>query len=189
MLLWHCFLLSVALISDHQLVYRAICIVALQSLVFYYSCLCSSLLKFPAETLYVSPFRVAGSNPSLYSVQLYYLENRVKFGCYCLPLGSCLGTDSYCLLAYQESNKNGGWLIGSVAMIVVSISRAAWVCFPVTLFLTLFVLVTFTQPIKLQQVSKFPDRYLCPPVDWFSTSRESFDNARASLNLERFWLR
>ena len=45
-----------------QLVYRAICIVALQSLVFITVAYVASLLKFPAETLYVSPFRKAGSN-------------------------------------------------------------------------------------------------------------------------------
>jgi len=90
MLLWHCFLLSVALISDHQLVYRAICIVALQSLVFITVAYVASLLKFPAETLYVSPFRVAGSNPvcTACSSTTWKIGSDVVFA----P-GSCLGTD------------------------------------------------------------------------------------------------
>lgn len=187
-----------------QLVYRAICIVALQSLVFIAVAYVASLLKFPAETLYVSPFRVAGSNPSLYSVQLYYLENKSQVRMLLFaPWAPALGliANVYFFLAYQESNRK--WrligMIGSVAMIVVSISRAAWVCFPVTLFLTLF-LVTFTQPITQVTaglVSFLTGIFGPQLIDWFSTSRESFDNARlassrlrkvlAEIGIYRWW--
>ncbi len=150
-----------------QLVYRAICIVALQSLVFITVAYVASLLKIPAETLYVSPFRVAGSNPSLYSVQLYYLENKSQVRMLLFaPWAPALGliANVYFFLAYQESNR----------------TRAALVCLPVTLFLTLF-LVTFTQPITqvTAGVVSFLTGIFAPQlIDWFSTSRQNFDNAR-----------
>ena len=175
-----------------QLVYRAICIVALQSLVFIIVAYVASLLKIPAETLYVSPFRIAGSNPSLYSVQLYYLENKSQVRMLLFaPWAPALGliANVYFFLAYQESNRK--WrligMIGSVAMIVVSISRAAWVCFPVTLFLTLF-LVTFTQPITqitAGLVSFLTGIFAPQLINWLSTLRENFDNARLASSSVR----
>lgn len=175
-----------------QLVYRAICIVALQSLVFITVAYVASILKIFPETLYVSPFRLAGSNSLLYSVHLYYLENNTQVRMLLFaPWAPALGliANVYFFLAYQESNRK--WrligMIGSVAMIMVSISRAALVCFPVTLFLTLF-LVTFTQPIAqitAGLVSFLTSIFAPQLINFLSTSRQSFDNARLASSKVR----
>lgn len=168
-----------------RLIYRAVCIVALQSLVFITVAYVAFFLKILPENLYVSPFKIAGGNALLYNVQFYFMEDgstprMLLFAPWSPALG--LVANVYFFIAYQESHKK--WrligMIGSVAMILVSVSRAAWVCLPVTLFFTLL-LVNITQPITQVAaglVSFFTGVFAPHLIDWFSNFRDNFDSAR-----------
>lgn len=133
-----------------QLVYRAICIIALQSLCFMTISYLAICLDIP-HYLYTSPLRVAGGGPLLYNVLLYISEGSEQyrmtlFAPWCPALG--LVANVYFFLACQESNRIWRWIgmISSVAMIVVSVSRAALICLPADLILT-WLLLNFSRPL------------------------------------------
>jgi hypothetical protein len=135
-----------------QLIYRAACILCLQSLILIPVCYLAYILHLPQGPLFVSPLYILGGNsPDLYSVVLYYLDESTLprlalFSPWCPNLA--LIAIIYFLLARQESNKK--WrligMIGAIAMIVVAISRAAMLTFPTVILLT-WVLTNFTQPV------------------------------------------
>lgn len=135
-----------------QLIYRAVCIVCLQSLILIPLCYLANILGLP-DTLYNSPLRLIGRGGDIfYSISLYSSEaskNGVRLVLFA-PWAPALGlvANVYFFLALQESNKKWQWIgmIGSVAMAVVSVSRLAVLCLPIVLLLT-WILTNFTQPI------------------------------------------
>jgi hypothetical protein len=171
-----------------QLLYRAACIVCLQNLVFaVISCLFFTLNLPHIE--YISPLSVlGGGSDELYSVAFYEVEYgtnllRLKlFAPWCPELGMI--ANLYFFLVIQEQNNK--WrtigIIGAIAMIVGSFSRAAILCLPIVLALV-WILKNLTQPmthVTLAIVSFITSIYTPQLLNFIQTSREQFDSFRAS---------
>lgn len=150
--LWGLLPLVACLNIRPKLIYRAVCILCAQSLLVIPFCYLAYLLRLPTSSLYVSPLaQVGGNSPDLYSVVLYFLDydsNQVRLTLFS-PWAPNLALISliYFFIARQETNKT--WrrigMIGAIAMVLVSMSRAAILSFPVILLLT-WILTNFTRP-------------------------------------------
>ena len=176
-----------------QLLYRAVCIICLQSLIFILICYLAFTLHLPPN-LYTSPLHLIGGNDvTLYKVALYGFEeetneNRLQLFA---PWPPALGmvADVYFFLACQESNKK--WrligIIGSIAMIIVPFSRLAMLCLATVPLLTWF-LVNFTRPyiqITTGVVSFFVGIFAPLLFNFIQTFKEQFSNARPSSSRVR----
>ncbi|OKH21127.1 O-antigen ligase family protein [Chroogloeocystis siderophila] len=150
--LWGLLPLVACLNIRPKLLSRAVCILCAQSLVVIPFCYLAYLLRLPTSTLYVSPFaKIGGNSPDLYSLVLYFLDydsNQVRLALFA-PWAPNLALISliYFFIARQETNIK--WrrigMIGALAMVLVSVSRAAILSFPVILLLT-WLLTNFTRP-------------------------------------------
>ncbi|GAB1542107.1 hypothetical protein NUACC21_47810 [Scytonema sp. NUACC21] len=128
-----------------QLIYRAVCILCLQSLILIPIFYLTWILKLP-EVLFSSPIERLIQNGSLfYTVNLYSIEygtNEVRLFLFA-PWGPALGLmgNIYFFLALGEPNKT--WrriaIIGSLAMSIVSVSRLSFIAMPIVFILVLFI--------------------------------------------------
>ena len=132
-----------------QLIYRGVCIVCLQSLMLMPVLYLAGALHLPAH-LYTSPLGVFGGGFD-YGVSLYtFKENsqEMRLALFA-PWSPALGLVSniYFFLASQEADRKWRWIgmIGSVAMIVTSVSRLAMLCLPFVLGVT-WLLVNLVRP-------------------------------------------
>lgn len=138
-----------------QLIYRAVCIVCLQSLILIPICYLAYALHLP-HTLYSSPLERLTQNGALYyNVGLYGFDingegvaEGVRLFLFA-PWAPALGLVSniYFFLTLQETNKKWRWLgiVGSIAMGIVSTSRLAIVSLPIVL-IVVWLLTNFTRP-------------------------------------------
>ncbi|MBD1841401.1 O-antigen ligase family protein [Coleofasciculus sp. FACHB-64] len=134
-----------------QIIYRAACILCLQSLIAVIVCYTASRLHLPSH-IYTSPLRlIERSGLAYYSVNLYGLDPEgggVRLELF-TPWAPALGMvgNIYFFLAAQESNKKWRFIgmIGAVAMIVGSVSRLGIVSLPFVIFST-WALSNFTKP-------------------------------------------
>jgi len=171
-----------------QILYRAACIICLQSLVFAFISYLVFILPLP-QIQYISPLAILGGGSNeLYSVAFYEIEYgtnllRLKLlAPWCPELGMI--ANIYFLLAIQE--KNSKWriigVIGAIAMVIGSFSRAAIICLPTVLALV-WVLGKLTQPtthIALAVASFLTSIFTPQLFNFIQTSREQFDSFRAS---------
>ncbi|MEM6447919.1 MAG: O-antigen ligase domain-containing protein [Cyanobacteria bacterium P01_D01_bin.123] len=124
-----------------QLIYRGVCIVCLQSLVFAAIGYSSYLIGLP-ETLYTSPLKLGGGTEALYRVSLFAVEagNNEPRMLMFAPWAPALGLMGaiYFFLAQHERHTTWRWIgtIGGAVMAVSSLSRLAVVCLPATAFAT-----------------------------------------------------
>lgn len=145
------FILSGCLNIRPQLIYRAICIVCLQSLIFIPICYAAYILKLPS-LLYSSPVSNFMPGSSIYyNVFLYGLESftyELRLFLFA-PWGPALGITSiiYFFLAVQEPDKKWRWIgiVGAIAMCLVSVSRQAILSLPL-LIIIVWALTNFTRP-------------------------------------------
>lgn len=130
-----------------QIIYRAVCILCLQSIIAMALGTILTLLHFP-ELTYVSPLIVSGGDIEHYQVIPFQtvIENRLQLFA---PWETALGmaANIYFLFACQERNKTWRWIgiIGSIMMIVFTLSRLAIVCLPFVLVLVWY-LTNFIRP-------------------------------------------
>lgn len=140
-----------------QLIYRAVCIICLQSLIFIGVLYLGIALHFP-HIEYMSPLHSIGhGNENYYSVFLFESgfdplaprNNEIRLSLF-TPWAPALGLvgNIYFFLASQESNRRWRWIgmISAVAMILASVSRLAIICLPGVLLLNL-ILPIFTRPV------------------------------------------
>lgn len=188
-----------------QLLYRGVCIVCLQSLLFIPICYLASVLHLPS-ILYTSPLKlIGGGGIQYYFVKLYDFsleDNQNRLSLFA-PWAPALGliANIYFCLACQEANRKWRWIgmMGAIAMIVVSISRLAILCLPGVAFLT-WILVNFTRPIVqiTSGVASLLTGMVAPQlIEFVQDSKERFSKARASssqvrevlgrIALERWW--
>ncbi|RMF21531.1 MAG: O-antigen ligase domain-containing protein [Cyanobacteria bacterium J083] len=121
-----------------QIIYRAICILCLQSLLLLPVAYLIGILNLP--DLYVSPLKVLGGGDIYYTVNsLAALEEatgQIRLSLF-TPWAPALGVigNIYFLLAQQERERKWRYIgmIGSVAMIISSVSRLAILCLPFVL--------------------------------------------------------
>ena len=134
-----------------QLIYRAICILCLQSLIAIPNAYMGYQLHLPA-IVYSSPIeRIIQNGPIYYNVGFYEIDYDTRgvrlslFAPWCPALG--LVSNVYFFLALQESNKAWRYIgiIGAIAMNIVSVSRSAFICLPLVL-LFIWLLQNFTRP-------------------------------------------
>jgi hypothetical protein len=137
-----CLTLGCCLNVRPQVIYRAVCQLCAQSLVMLAVCGVSAQLKLPG-LLYNSPIeRITQNGKLFYEVRLYLLDpdsGGLRFNLFApwppaLGLLACI----YFLMALQESHR--GWkivgMIGSIAMLVASVSRGALLFLPSAMLLT-----------------------------------------------------
>ncbi|AFY58138.1 O-Antigen ligase [Rivularia sp. PCC 7116] len=146
------FLLSGCLNIRPQLIYRAVCILCLQSLVAIPIAYAAYAANLP-DILYTSPIeRLIQNGPIFHNVGFYtsdYGADNVRlflFTPWCPALG--LVSNVYFFMALQESNKKWKYIgiIGAIAMNIVSLSRAALISLPLVL-IVLWGLRNFTRPL------------------------------------------
>ncbi|MEA5512666.1 O-antigen ligase domain-containing protein [Nodularia sp. UHCC 0506] len=117
-----------------QIIYRAVCIVGLHTLLIVPFLLVTPLLNLP-QVLYVSPLKaVGGPGNEFFDVPLYEIDGSTGDLRWRLftPWGPALGFvgNVNFMLALQEKNQKWRWLglVGSVVMCLVCKSRLAQVC-------------------------------------------------------------
>ncbi|MUL39185.1 O-antigen ligase family protein [Gloeocapsopsis dulcis] len=191
------FLLISCLNIRAQLIYRAVCIICLQGLIFTaLGYLAFALqLTIPGSlyqgNVYVSPLKFAGGGSLLYEVSLYLTEHGQLRMSLFTPWAPALGlvANIYFFLAYHESNRIWKWIgmTGAVVMIVVSVSRSALICLPITLVLTWF-FVHFSRPIvqiTFGLVSFVTGIFATQLLNLLTTIQANFTSARPSSSRVR----
>lgn len=191
-LLFPVFMLVGSLNIRPQLIYRAVCILCLQSLVMV---VIASILRIP-EVAYTSPLQIFGGS-DLCRVYVFgsVLDSGTEFRLVLFaPWGPALGlvANIYFFLALQEPDHKWRWLgmIGAVAMIVGSVSRLAIICLPLAWFLS-WLLSNISRPLiqLLTGLVTFGGGFLAPTIinvmqaaqDQFTSSRAGSSKVRATL--------
>lgn len=171
-----------------KLIYRAVCIVCLQSLIFIPIGYLAGIVRIP-EYLYYSPLRIIGRGGELYyAVALYNMDSDTKAirlqlftpWAPALALVACI----YFFIACQESDRKWRWIgmIGSIAMCLVTQSRLGVICLPIVFLLSSF-LTNFTRPIThiLAGILSLIGGIFSPwIIDGIETFKAAFNGARAS---------
>ena len=130
-----------------QIIYRAVCILCLQSLILIALGSITSLISAP-ELSYVSPLIVSGGDIEHY--QVIPIQNIIGDRLHLFaPWETALGmaANIYFLFACREQHKIWRWIgiIGSVLMIIMPLSRLALVCLPFV-FVAVWFLTNFIRP-------------------------------------------
>lgn len=175
-----------------QLIYRAACIVCLQTLLFFPIFLLAYLLHLP-ETPYVSPLKaVGGPGPEFFAMSLYELDPASGTPRWRLftPWAPALGfvANIYFIFAFQEKH---GWkwigIIGSILMCLVSQSRLALVSVVSVMTFT-WALTHLTRPLflfGLGIVSMIGGVIASQLLEAFDRFRTAFRAARADSSRVR----
>ena len=190
------FMLSGCLNIRPQLLYRAVCILCLQSLIAIPIAYAAYAANLP-DILYTSPIeRLIQNGPIFHNVGFYtsdYGVDNVRlflFTPWCPALG--LVSNVFFFMALQESNKKWRYIgiIGAIAMNIVSLSRAALVSLPLVL-IAIWGLKNFARPkvqITAGIVSFIAGIFSIPLtnaatelVDSFHSSRADSSRVRAAL--------
>ncbi|BAY80856.1 hypothetical protein NIES267_03210 [Calothrix parasitica NIES-267] len=190
------FMLSGCLNIRPQLLYRAVCILCLQSLIAIPIAYAAYAANLP-DIVYTSPIeRLIQNGPIFHNVGFYtsdYGVDNVRlflFTPWCPALG--LVSNVFFFMALQESNKKWRYIgiIGAIAMNIVSLSRAALVSLPLVLII-IWGLKNFTRPkvqITAGIVSFIAGIFSLPltnaateMVDSFHSSRADSSRVRAAL--------
>jgi hypothetical protein len=136
-----------------QLIYRAVCIVGLQTLILLPIFILAYILHLPSQ-LYISPLQIVGGpGPEFFNVLLYEidLDGTPRWRLF-TPWAPALGlvANIYFVLALQEKNNKWRWfgILVSLIMSLISKSRLALLSLPVVLFIS-WCLSNLTQPIVL----------------------------------------
>jgi hypothetical protein len=137
-----------------QLLYRATCIVCLQSLLYAPICIFAYMQHLPA-TLYTSPLKIVGGpGPEFFQVSLYGIDpgNNLPRWSLFTPWAPALGfvADIYFFLSLQEKNNKWRWcgIVGSIIMCLMSQSRLALLCLPIVLLAT-WTIKNLSRPVFL----------------------------------------
>ncbi len=190
------FMLGGCLNIRTKLIYRAVCILCLQSLIAIPIAYAAYYMNLPA-ILYTNPIgRLIQNGPIFYEVGFYFSDYGVDnvrlflFTPWCPALG--LVSNVYFFMVLQESNKIWRYIgiVGAIAMNIVSLSRAALVTLPIVLIL-IWVLKNFSRPtvqITAGIVSFIAGIFSTPItngatefVDTFYSSRADSSRVRAAL--------
>lgn len=176
-----------------QLLYRAACILCLQSLILMPILYTAGLLHLP-NTLYISPLRTLGGVGDLYyKVGLYLVDQeagRIRLFLF-TPWAPALGFVGcvYFFITTQEPNKKWRWIgmIGAAGMVWFSVSRLGLVCLPVVAFISWF-LVNIVRPsiqIATGIVSFLAGLFGFQLLSLAKAFKEQFDGQRASSSETR----
>jgi O-Antigen ligase len=187
------FILSGCLNIRPQLIYRAVCILCLQSIIAIPIGVIAYQLKLP-DILYSSPVeRLIQNGPIFYNVGLYAIDYDTQslrlflFAPWCPALG--LIGNIYFFLALEEQNIVWRYIgmIGAIAMSVVSVSRSAFVALPIVLVL-IWLFRNLLKP-RVQLVSGlvcfFSGIFSANLLELLKNLAEEFSSSRASSSRVR----
>lgn len=176
-----------------RLIYRATCIVCLQSLFFIPLSFLASVGHLPS-LIYTSPLKViSGGGKIFYDVNFYQIDpdNGQPRLMLFAPWAPALGfvANIYFILASKEPGRIWRFvgMSGAIAMVAVSVSRLGIICIPLVPALTWF-LVNFTRPyVQITTgIIAFLSGILSPLViELLQDFKEAFNGARASSNKVR----
>ncbi len=167
-----------------QIIYRAACILCIQSI---FMVIIASIIRMP-DVIYASPLQIFGGG-EFYNVYIFgsLLDNGTEFRLLLFaPWAPALGlaANIYFFLARQEKNHKLRWLgmLGAVAMVIGSASRLSAICLPFVLFLTWFLLNISRPLIQLMTgLVAFCGGFLAPTlINMMHIFREDFTNTRPS---------
>ncbi len=176
-----------------EIIYRAACMVGLQTLLLLPLFVGSWALGLP-QTAFVSPFKIIGGpGPEFFAVSLYELEPgtgapRWRFF---TPWAPAIGfvANIYFIFALQE--KNIKWrcigIVACIVMIVMSKSRLAMVSLASVWAIT-WMMTNFSRPVVLYiagVVSTFAGMIAVNAMDFANHAMETFKNARADSSRVR----
>lgn len=190
--LFSIFMLVGSLKIRPQLIYRAVCILCIQSIVMV---AIASIIRIP-ELNYTSPLKVFGGG-EFYNVHIFgsLLDNGSEFRLVLFaPWAPALGlvANIYFFLAQQEEDRKLKYLgmLGAVAMVVGSASRLAAICLPLAWFLG-WLLSNISRPLiqLLTGLVIFCGSFLAPTIikimqdaqEQFARSRPGSSNVRSVL--------
>jgi hypothetical protein len=187
-MLFPAFMLAGSLKIRPQLIYRAVCIVCIQSLLM---AVIASGLNLP-DVSYTSPLRVFGGG-NFYNVYAFgtLLDSGELRLILFAPWSPALGlvANVYFFLASQEKNPTLKWLgiIGAIAMIVGSVSRLAIICLPLTLAISWFLMNIYRPLVQLGTgLAAFLAGFLAPTmINNLQLAREEFSKSRAGSSRVR----
>jgi hypothetical protein len=174
-----------------KLIYRAVCILCLQSLILLTICSVAMFLKLPIFS-YISPLRVLGGVPQSYIITLFYGldegQNRLLLFA---PWPPALGmvANIFFFIALQESDKKWRWLgiFSSVAMTILSVSRLAIIA-PSIVIASVWLLTNFFRP-WVQFIAGFLSMVIgvmSPTlINWVTAFKEHFRKARSGSSQVR----
>ncbi|MBD2304830.1 O-antigen ligase family protein [Chroococcidiopsis sp. FACHB-1243] len=190
--LWALFPLISCLNIRPALIYRAVCILCLQSLVIIPIAYILIALNIP-DSAYISPLKFLGGGPMYYAISLHSFDidtNQVRLSLFA-PWAPALGlvANIYFLLAREEQNKKWRWIgiISCIAMIVLSVSRSAILCLFIIPFLTLFI-KKINQPLVhviLGISSFFGAVFASLAIELLELFEKLFNSSRASSSKVR----
>lgn len=131
-----------------QLIYRAVCIVGLHTIILTPFLYLASLAEID-PILYTSPLQALGGGGEIFFRVRLYLGDRFVFFTPWAPAAGLVG-NVYFFLALQEKNPRWRWcgLIGAFLMCFLSKSRMATLCLPLV-FLGIWGLTKMTRPLFL----------------------------------------
>jgi hypothetical protein len=168
-----------------QIIYRAVCILCLQSFIMVLICSAASMLHVP-QIYYVSPLKVFGGGPLPSSVLLPYgLDmGQVRLLLF-TPWPPALGIvgNIYFFLSSQDADKKWRWIgmVGAVAMAVGSVSRLAIVCLPTVIILVWFLTNCFYPWVQFTTgfFSLVIGMFLPTLINLLKTVKAQFNSARS----------
>jgi hypothetical protein len=178
-----------------KIVYRAVCILCLQSLIIVIICSIAQFLKIEIFS-YVSPLQAFGGVIDSYRVYLFYVidENQPRLQLFA-PWPPALGLvgNIYFCLAQQESNKKWRWLgmVGAVAMIFGSVSRLAIICLPLVI-VSMWILTNLVRPwvhFLVGFVSTLLGIFSSTLISYLESFNDKFNKARSGSSEVRARLR
>jgi hypothetical protein len=185
--LWALFPLVGCLNIRPALLYRAVCIVCLQSLIVIPITYLLIALHLPND-LYTSPLKVLGGGPIFYKVSLYSFDegtNQIRLALFA-PWAPALGIVSniYFFLVREEPNRKWRWIgiIGCIAMTLLSVSRAANLCL-ITIPLITWFLSNISKPVVHFVngiLSFFFGIFAVTLINFVETFEKQLNTARAS---------
>lgn len=183
------FMLIGALKIRPQIIYRAVCILCIQSLLL---AIIAVVLRMP-DASYVSPLEIFGGG-NFYEVSVFgaSLDDAGKLRLHLFaPWAPALGMvgNIYFFLVRQEQNRLLKWLgmIGAIAMIVGSVSRLAMICLPLTLGLAWW-LLNISRPIvqSISGLGIFLGGFLAPTImNTFHLALDQLSKSRAGSSRVR----
>ncbi|MEM9925685.1 MAG: O-antigen ligase family protein [Cyanobacteria bacterium P01_D01_bin.50] len=187
------FMLGGCLNIRAKLIYRAVCILCLQSLIAIPIAYAGYYMNLP-DIIYSSPIeRLIQNGPIFHQVGFYFSDygaDNVRlflFTPWCPALG--LVSNIYFFMVLQESNKKWRYIgiVGAIAMNIVSLSRAALVTLPVV-FLLIWGLKNFARPgvqISAGVVSFIGGIFSTPITNTATDFVDSFHGSRADSSRVR----
>jgi len=183
-----------------QLIYRAVCILCLQSLIMVLIGITADVIGIP-NIAYISPLKATGGMPIQYEVKIFHgiKERLVLFAVWPTFL-ALLGSIYFCF-AVQETDKKLRFIgiLSSVFMIISSQSRTVTVGLPLIIAAVWFLTNIYKPWVQLATafMSFVVGLFAQALIDFIKNFKEQFDKFRAGsskiraiiyrMTLERWW--